>query len=386
MKVKKERKKQGVESVKDTQSIDLVIKLEEWNKDKEYDRLGMEEEYTEFLGNRVVCHSLPIRPGRNLAVIVESAAVNHRQKKMGYNAAQELYRRVQENIMKKWLIIAPIGAAAAAAAVLLSKKGKGGEPKQAKPAAGKKQAKPAITKPKTGVYSFASGYKDAKTVEVALTYDEEKCTFGEVSEGFLVPTDDSHAAIIYGAQVYDIREKKAVSTAEIPLETALRVLEYLDGFPVIYDCYQDNWGWMTRSMQENAAAFVPIDHSLRMVRSLRTPVDELKAYLREQNRSVQKLQLFTPDDALRLGLLKDLAERFPSLSVSTSMPCNIERNAVAAMRAMNACNLSYFLTGSRNISYDMVCRAMHETGINLSTRFRETSEGGLAKLYTRRRK
>lgn len=67
----------GVESVKDTQSIDLVIKLEEWNKDKEYDRLGMEEEYTEFLGNRVVCHSLPIRPGRNLAVIVESAAVNH---------------------------------------------------------------------------------------------------------------------------------------------------------------------------------------------------------------------------------------------------------------------------------------------------------------------
>ena len=91
----------GVESVKDTQSIDLVIKLEEWNKDKEYDRLGMEEEYTEFLGNRVVCHSVPIRPGRNLAVIVESAAVNHRQKKMGYNAAQELYRRVQENMSKK---------------------------------------------------------------------------------------------------------------------------------------------------------------------------------------------------------------------------------------------------------------------------------------------
>ena len=75
----------GVESVKDTQSIDLVIKLEEWDKDREYDRLGLEEEYTEFLGNRVVCHSLPIRPGRNLAVIVESAAVNHRQKKMGYN-------------------------------------------------------------------------------------------------------------------------------------------------------------------------------------------------------------------------------------------------------------------------------------------------------------
>ena len=88
----------GVESVKETQNIDLVIKLEEWDKDKEYDRLGLNEEYTEFLGNKVVCHSIPIRPGRNLAIIVESAAVNHRQKKMGYNAAQELYRRVQESI------------------------------------------------------------------------------------------------------------------------------------------------------------------------------------------------------------------------------------------------------------------------------------------------
>lgn len=91
----------GVESVENTHSIDLVIKLEEWDKDKVYDRLGLEEEYTEFLGNKVVCHSLPIRPGRNLAVIVETAAVNHRQKKMGYNAAQELYKRVQENLSRK---------------------------------------------------------------------------------------------------------------------------------------------------------------------------------------------------------------------------------------------------------------------------------------------
>ncbi|MBS6735526.1 MAG: HPr(Ser) kinase/phosphatase [Clostridiales bacterium] len=91
----------GVEHVKNTQSIDLVIKLEEWNREKEYDRLGLKEEYTEILGNKVVCHSLPIRPGRNLAIIVEAAAVNHRQKKMGYNAAQELYNRVQANLARK---------------------------------------------------------------------------------------------------------------------------------------------------------------------------------------------------------------------------------------------------------------------------------------------
>ena len=90
----------GVESVKEKQQIDLVIKLEDWKKEKEYDRLGLEEEYIEFLGNKVVCHSLPIRPGRNLAVICETAAVNHRQKKQGYNAAQELYRRVQANLTR----------------------------------------------------------------------------------------------------------------------------------------------------------------------------------------------------------------------------------------------------------------------------------------------
>ena len=90
----------GVECVKEKQQIDLVIKLEDWKKEADYDRLGLEEEYAEYLGNKVVCHSLPIRPGRNLAVIVETAAVNHRQKKMGYNAAQELYRRVQENLTK----------------------------------------------------------------------------------------------------------------------------------------------------------------------------------------------------------------------------------------------------------------------------------------------
>ena len=91
----------GVSSVKESQEIDLVIHLEEWDKDKDYDRLGMEEEYTEYLGNKVVCHSIPIRPGRSLAIICESAAVNYRQKKMGYNAAQELYKRVQENMVKR---------------------------------------------------------------------------------------------------------------------------------------------------------------------------------------------------------------------------------------------------------------------------------------------
>lgn len=88
----------GVESVKDTQSIDMVIKLAEWSKDKDYDRLGLQDQYMEFLGNKVVSYEIPIRPGRNLAVIVECAAINNRAKKMGYNAAQVLYERVTANM------------------------------------------------------------------------------------------------------------------------------------------------------------------------------------------------------------------------------------------------------------------------------------------------
>ena len=88
----------GVASVKDTQGIDMVIEFEEWERGKEYDRLGINEQYTEILGNSVTCYRIPIRPGRNLAIIVESAAANFRQRRMGYNAAQELYNRVQKNL------------------------------------------------------------------------------------------------------------------------------------------------------------------------------------------------------------------------------------------------------------------------------------------------
>ena len=90
----------GVKSVREFCDIDLVIRLEDWNREKNYDRLGLGEEYIEFLGNKLVCYSIPVRPGRNLAVIVESAASNFRAKKMGYNAAQELYNRVTGNLNK----------------------------------------------------------------------------------------------------------------------------------------------------------------------------------------------------------------------------------------------------------------------------------------------
>lgn len=88
----------GMGAVKDTEKIDLVIQLEVWQKGKQYDRLGLVDNYTEILGINVPSLTIPIRPGRNLAVIFEIAAMNNRQRRMGYNAAEELNNRLMENI------------------------------------------------------------------------------------------------------------------------------------------------------------------------------------------------------------------------------------------------------------------------------------------------
>ena len=80
----------GIGSVKVTEKIDLIVELEPWERDKIYDRMGIDNEYTTILGVKIPSLTIPIKPGRNLAVILEVAAMNNRQKKMGYNAAQDL--------------------------------------------------------------------------------------------------------------------------------------------------------------------------------------------------------------------------------------------------------------------------------------------------------
>ena len=84
----------GVSSVKPQESIDFVINLEMWDENKTYDRMGLNEETTEILGLKIPSITIPVGPGRNLAIIVEAAAINYRVKKMGFNAAQDLVSRV----------------------------------------------------------------------------------------------------------------------------------------------------------------------------------------------------------------------------------------------------------------------------------------------------
>ena len=91
----------GMGAVKNTEKIDMIINLEVWQAKKQYDRLGLTTEYTELLGIKVPSLTIPVKPGRNLAVVVEVAAMNHRQKKMGYNAAEALNSRLMNEMESK---------------------------------------------------------------------------------------------------------------------------------------------------------------------------------------------------------------------------------------------------------------------------------------------
>ena len=88
----------GVGSVKMTEKVDLVVELEPWETGKMYERFGMDENYTEIMGNKIPSLTIPVKPGRNLAVILEIAAMNSRQKRMGYNTAKEFNDRLMQQM------------------------------------------------------------------------------------------------------------------------------------------------------------------------------------------------------------------------------------------------------------------------------------------------
>ena len=144
-----------------------------------------------------------------------------------------------------------------------------------------------------------------------------------------------YAITINGAQVYDRETDTAIVRDEIPLDMALGVMELLDRYDVIYDCYRQNWGWMTAALQEKAADYATNEHYLKMVREFRKPVPELKAHLKAtaNDGDVQKIMLFARNtqvsdlssqvlDAIRL----ELAARFPEIKVTSSTWNNIELN------------------------------------------------------------
>ena len=144
-----------------------------------------------------------------------------------------------------------------------------------------------------------------------------------------------YAITINGAQVYDRETDTALVRDEIPLETALGVMEILDRHDVIYDCYRQNWGWMTAALQDKAADYATNEHYLKMVREFRKPVPELKAHLRATaaDGDVQKIMLFSRrNDELRTkndeleAVREEITSRYPEIKVTSSTWNNIELN------------------------------------------------------------
>lgn len=143
-----------------------------------------------------------------------------------------------------------------------------------------------------------------------------------------------YAITVNGARVYDAREDLVLRQSEIPMELAVDIMAYLDGYSVAYDCYQDDWGWMNADRLEQASVFAPDQHYLDLITRLRTPVPELKAFIRERGRSVQKVQAYFQEDqiALRGELLKTLGTRFPETAVTSASPRNLEINSAGASK------------------------------------------------------
>ena len=137
---------------------------------------------------------------------------------------------------------------------------------------------------------------------------------------------------INGAYAYDAVEDRNLYSSELSVDLCLRLIRYMDTLPVIYDCYQDNWGYITRSMFQRAGDFIPDPGIMKMMRELRTPVDNLAETLRQKGRPVQKMQMHFQDLAERDRQLKLVAELFPETAVSSSLPWNIEINSAGATK------------------------------------------------------
>lgn len=129
-----------------------------------------------------------------------------------------------------------------------------------------------------------------------------------------------------GAAVYDREEDQVLYRAEIPQQTALQVFDWLDGFPAIYDCYQDGQAYMTAEMLKKADRYAPSPIYLKMILSLRKPVPDLKEQIRKRGGAVQKIQAFCQTAETQELVMQKTAERFPQLAVTSSIARNIEIN------------------------------------------------------------
>ena len=148
-----------------------------------------------------------------------------------------------------------------------------------------------------------------------------------------------YAITVNGAQVYNRTTDTALVREELPLETALGVMRMLDRHDVIYDCYRNNWGWMTESFKAKASAYATDAHYLKMIDEFRRGVSELKSHLEATagDGDVQKIMLFTRldgDGSLAKTIADEVVAAFPEIKVTSSTWNNLEFNAATAHKGV----------------------------------------------------
>ena len=139
-----------------------------------------------------------------------------------------------------------------------------------------------------------------------------------------------YAITINGAQAVDVRSGEVIYSAELPWQQTVELMELFDTLPVIYDCYQENEAYMPAAQKALINEIAPDKHYIKMLHELRQPVEDLKSYLSEKKKGVQKVQFFTKDIALRDKLLKELPQKYDDLSVTCSLVNNLEINQIHA--------------------------------------------------------
>jgi len=130
---------------------------------------------------------------------------------------------------------------------------------------------------------------------------------------------------INGAYVYDRKEDNCVYHAEMSIETAIKIMEYLDTLPVCYDCYMENQGWMTKDLQDNAHLYAD-GFYLDTLRNWRLPVPDLKKFIVDRGSPIQKIQFYMRDLEAKDRAAEEIKRMFPETAVSSSVRNNVEIN------------------------------------------------------------
>ena len=157
-----------------------------------------------------------------------------------------------------------------------------------------------------------------------------------------------YAITVNGAEIYDAREKKVLHTAEMESEEALEVYKYFETLPGIRDCYIEGWGYMERADYERIDEYSTVPYVRTMLKELRTPVDDLKAFIRQHR--VQKVMCFFKDMDRRALELERVPKRFPHLLATSSIANNIEVNAAGANKGDALLRLCDYLGVDRKAS------------------------------------